>query len=54
MWDEFYGAQPNPYGVEDFKRILAALEERNDGSPEALDLIERTREALRVEERGRL
>ena len=52
MWDDYYGAQPNPYEVEDFERILAALKATDDGSRAAKDLIERTERALKIEKRG--
>lgn len=49
VWDDYYGKQANPYTVDDFRRILVALEASGDVSDEMVDLMARTREALRVE-----
>jgi hypothetical protein len=50
MWDTYYGKQNNPYGADDFRRILAALKASPErDTPEMQRLIERTQEALETE-----
>jgi len=55
VWDDFYGAQANPYDVEDFELILEGLELlRGRGTTTGAELeclIERTEKAL-LKERG--
>jgi len=48
MWDDHYGAQPNPYGVEGFKTIYKALK-RLPSTEHVAALLVTTHEALAVE-----
>jgi len=50
MWDDHYGKQANPYGVDEFKLILRTLKAApNADAPEMRALIKSTHHALAVE-----